>query len=73
MKTHQIFIAHPISPEQVNALKAFMKALKIEFETTHEDDYNPEFVSKILKSKKQYKDGEYISVQQKDIKKLLGL
>lgn len=73
MKTHEIFIAHPNTTEQVNALKAFMKALKIEFETSNEKEYNPEFVSKVLQSKKQYEEGDYISVQKEDIKKMLGL
>jgi len=33
--------------EQVNALKAFMKALKIKFEVTEHDSYNSKFVAKI--------------------------
>ena len=33
---------------QIEALKAFMKALKIKFEVTKEKPYNSEFVNKIL-------------------------
>ena len=59
MKTQDIFIARPKSQEQVNALKAFMKALKIKFDITESDAYDPEFVSKIEQSKEQYRNGEY--------------
>ena len=34
MQTQNIFIAHPANAEQVNALKAVLKALKIKFEIT---------------------------------------
>ncbi len=51
MKTQEIFIAHPQTNEQVSALTTFMQALKIKFEVTKKDSYNPEFVEKILESK----------------------
>ena len=35
--------------------------------------YNPEFVANIEESKEQYKKGEFISVEKKDIKDFLGL
>jgi len=73
METQDIFIAKPNSLEQVNALKAFMKALKIKFEITESDSYNPEFVAKIKQSKEQYCKGEYISVEEKDLKSFLEL
>jgi hypothetical protein len=42
MQTKNILIAYPENREQVNALKAFMKALKIKFEVTAaEKPYNP--------------------------------
>ena len=34
MQTENIFIVHPANTEQVNALKAFVKALNIKFEET---------------------------------------
>ncbi|MEZ4911891.1 MAG: hypothetical protein R2774_13640 [Saprospiraceae bacterium] len=58
MKTQDIFIAHPQTKEQVSALKAFMQALKIKFEISKEENYNPEFVEKIEKARKDYKDGK---------------
>lgn len=73
MKTQNIFIAHPKTSEQVSALKAFMQALKIKFEISKEDSYNPEFVAKIEESKKQYENGDFISIEKKDIKNFLGV
>lgn len=73
MKSQNIFIAHPKTTEQVNALKAFMQALKIKFEVSKEESYNAEFVAKIKESREQYKKGEFISVEKKDIKSFLGL
>jgi hypothetical protein len=37
-------LVYPTKPEEERSLKAFMKALKIPFETS---PYNPEFVAKI--------------------------
>lgn len=73
MKTQDIFIAHPKTNEQVSALKAFMQALKIKFEVSKDEGYNPEFVAKIEESKKQYENGDFISIEKKDIKNFLGL
>jgi len=58
METQNIFIVHPHTDEQVNALKAFMKALKITFEVTGKEAYDPEFVAKIEKSRQDYKEGK---------------
>lgn len=73
MKTQNIFIAHPKTAEQVRALKAFMQALKIKFEVSKEESYNPDFVAKIEESREQYKKGDFVSVEKKDIKGFLGL
>jgi hypothetical protein len=51
----ETLIVHPDNKEQLNALKAFMKAFKISFE---EKEYDPEFASKIQKSREQVKNGE---------------
>ena len=45
----------------IEAVKAFLKALKIKFELSKEQDedsYNPEFVAKIQKSRQDYKEGK---------------
>ncbi|MFI5140480.1 MAG: DUF2683 family protein [Sphingobacteriales bacterium] len=53
-------IMHPKSKEQLSALKAFAKALKIDLET-EKSPYNPEFVAKIKESQKQAKEGRIVS------------
>jgi hypothetical protein len=74
MKTNEIIIAHPQTTEQVKALRAFMQALKIKFEISKEDDsYDQDFVAKIEESREQYKKGEFLSVEKKEIKSFLGL
>ena len=76
MKSENIIIAHPQTMEQVNAIKAFMKALKIKFEVSKSEDetYKPEFVEKIQESKQQYKEGNFSSVNnEEELKTLLGL
>ncbi|MEO7213652.1 DUF2683 family protein [Mucilaginibacter sp.] len=54
-------IVHPKNDEQLSALKAFAKALKMDFETT-KSPYNPDFVKKIKQSKKQVEDGNFITL-----------
>lgn len=58
MKTSAIIIVHPGSDDKFEALKAFMKALKIKFEITKEKPYDPRFVAKIEKSREDYKNGK---------------
>lgn len=72
MKSSNTFIVHP-KADQVEALKAFMKALKIRFEESEIDEYNPEFVANIKESEEEYKKGNYISIEKKDIRKFLDL
>lgn len=67
MKTQDIFIAHPQTSEQVSALKAFMQALKIKFEISKEETYNPEFVEKIFESKKQIAEGKFTEVKAENL------
>jgi hypothetical protein len=65
---------HTEDKEQLNALKAFMKALKIKFEMSNDDKpYNPEFVAKIKESKKQIQEGKFTRVDINDLDKFLGL
>jgi len=58
MDSPNIFIAHPTTSEQVDALKAFVKALKIKFEITNEKTYNSDFVSKIEKGREDFVNGK---------------
>ena len=68
------FTIHTENKEQVNALKAFMKALKIKFEVGKEETpYNPAFVAKITESEQHYKNGSFTTVKKEDLKEFLGL
>ncbi|EON77715.1 hypothetical protein ADIS_1934 [Lunatimonas lonarensis] len=66
-------IIHTETREQEDALKAFAKALKIRFEVAKEKSYDPDFETKIQESREQYKKGEFISIEKKEIKSFLGL
>jgi hypothetical protein len=73
MQTEHTYIVHPTS-EQASALKAFIKALKIKFEVaTNENPYNPDFVAKIKKSKKESQQGGYTRVAKADLQNFLGV
>ncbi len=61
MKTPDTLIVHPSNDEQVTVLKAFLEALKIKFEVSKKDTYNPEFVEKILQGKKDIEQGKGVS------------
>lgn len=50
--------AHPENASQVEAIKAFMRALKIKFEVSKDQPYNAEFVEKILQGDKDIKAGK---------------
>ena len=73
MKTENIIIIHPQTDEQVNIIKAFMKALKIKFEISDKSPYKDDFVTKIEKSKEEFKNDDYTRVEKDDIKKFIGL
>jgi len=73
MKTENIIIVHPQTDDQMNAIKAFMKALKIKFEVSNKSTYNDDFVAKIEKSKKEFESGDFTRVEKNDLKNFLGL
>ncbi|MBK7467959.1 MAG: hypothetical protein IPJ43_14775 [Saprospiraceae bacterium] len=73
MKTQEILIAHPKTTEEVEAIKAVLHAMKIRFEISNEEDYNPDFVAKILESKEQAKNGKVTRVEKENLKEFLGL
>ena len=62
-----MIITHPTNSNEENALKAFLKALKIKFEVAEETMYNQEFVEKIKESEGQYEKGEYKVIKTKDL------
>jgi|26BtaG_2_1085354.scaffolds.fasta_scaffold00064_14 hypothetical protein len=71
MKSQEIFIVHPKTSEEVSALKAFMLALKIKFEISSEENYNPKFVAKILESEKQILEGKFTDVKADQLKEFI--
>jgi hypothetical protein len=70
METFNITI-HPNDISQVQAIKAMIKAFKIDFKIKKET-YNPEFVEKIRKSEEQYKKGKFTRVNANDLEKYLN-
>jgi hypothetical protein len=73
MQTENIFIAHTVNSEQENVLKTLFKALKIKFEVMKEQPYNPDYVTKIKQSKKEFESGDFISIPKEDLQQFLGL
>jgi hypothetical protein len=71
MKTQNVVIVHPSNKEQVTVLKAFLEALKIKFEFSKNENYNPEFVEKILESKKQIAQGNFTEVKMENLKSFI--
>lgn len=67
MKAENIYIIHTENEEQANALKAFAKALKMKFEIAKEKPYNPEFIEKIKRSKKQHLEGKDVVIKTEDL------
>ncbi len=63
MKT---LIVQPKTKEQPTALKAFIKALKIDFRS-EKSPYNPEFVEKILQAKEDIKNGKGTKIAIEDL------
>jgi len=59
-------IVHPESKEKLDALKAFMKALKIRFEE-EKSPYNPQFVEKINRSEQDFKAGKFKAIKTDDL------
>ncbi len=57
-----IITAYTEDASQIEAVKAFMKALKIKFEITKEKPYNPEFVSMVLEAEREIIVGKGLKV-----------
>jgi hypothetical protein len=67
MKTQNVLIAHPSNENELSIIKAFFEALKIKFEVAEESPYNPDFVAKIQKSRKQAIEGKTVKLALDDI------
>jgi hypothetical protein len=66
MKTQDI-IVHPANAQEMSVIKAFFEALKIKFEVAKDSPYDPEFVDKIEKSRKQAAEGKTVKIDLDDI------
>lgn len=66
MKTQDI-IVHPSNAQEMSVIKAFFEALKIKFEVAKDSPYDPEFVAKIEKSRKQADEGKTVKIDLDDI------
>lgn len=53
----ETLIMHPKTKEQLTALKAVAKVLKVDF-NTEKDNYDPTFVAEILKGETARKEGK---------------
>ena len=47
--------------------------MKIEFEIPNKESYHPDFVTKILESKEQAKNGKVTRVEKENLKEFLGV
>ena len=62
----ETLIIQPKTREQLTALKAFVKAMKIDFKS-EQTPYDPEFVQKILKGREDIKSGKGIRIATEDL------
>jgi hypothetical protein len=67
MFTEDVFIIHPATTEESDALKAFATALKIKFEVTKEKTYNPAFVEMVLQGDKDFENGNFKVIKTDDL------
>jgi hypothetical protein len=63
----QNIIVHPSNEQEISVITAFFKALKIKFELAKDSPYDPEFVDKIEKSRKQAAEGKTVKIDLDDI------
>ena len=62
----ETLIIRPRNKEELTALKAAMRVLKIDFET-RKSPYNPEFVKEILKSREDFRNGKGVKIAVEDL------
>jgi hypothetical protein len=72
MENGEIYIVKTRSGDQARQIRAVLKALKVKFEVSKENSpYDPAMITKIRKSKLQYKNGKYTRVSKKGLQKFL--
>ncbi|WP_316811350.1 DUF2683 family protein [Pedobacter heparinus] len=63
----ETLIVQPKTKEQLAAIKAFMKALKIDFKVEEKSPYDPEFVKKILQGEEDIRNGKGVKIATEDL------
>jgi hypothetical protein len=63
-KIMETIVLLPENKEQLNAIKAFAKALKFKTEANH---YNPEAVAKVRQGEEDYKNGKGVKIATADL------
>lgn len=62
--------AHPENDAQIEAIKSALKSLKIKFEISNEQQYDPEFVKNILEAEQNIQQGKGLKVASKEFDEL---
>ena len=64
-------ILHPKNKSQLSLLKKLAKEMGVAFETkkqeAEEETYNPEFVAKIMRSRKDFEEGRFTAIKTEDL------
>ena len=67
----EAIILHPKNKSQLSLLKKLAKEMGVAFETTkqeaEEETYNPEFVAKIMRSRKDFEEGRFTAIKTEDL------
>ncbi|WP_316787710.1 DUF2683 family protein [Pedobacter frigoris] len=63
----ETLIVQPKTKEQMAAVKACLKALKIDFKVDEKSPYDPEFVKKILQGEEDIKKGKGVKIATEDL------
>lgn len=65
---------HTEDKEQLETVKAVLKALKVPFEVSRESPYDPDFVAKIREGEKEFEEGRSTTIKTtEDLKSFLGI
>ena len=62
----EIVIAKPVSKDQLEAVKAVLKVLKVDF-ITENNKYTPEFLAKVERAEEQIKSGNYRKITPSEV------
>ena len=63
----ETLLVQPQNKEQLKAVKAFLKALKVDFTTTKNKAYNKEWEEKMKRSEEDYKAGRVKEIKTEDL------